>query len=262
MLGVFVSESLLTMSIVFRRSSSHGNKRHSRIRIAQKLQVIGAKKLSAVNSTSRTIYSRMYGGRNRATKLAAKPAQRIWICQRCFHAQTKLLSEQHSNTSSDPSKQPEKPLSPVEAFRLKYLQPQTQNEPPKQPLSPAERFRTSWSKATADQPPSQPVPEKTLTLNDLAIEYRKHGSPRQYCSEILIGSNEKEEVDDIPSEEPRRMLESNDVNELSRLDEMEEVTENAEIFAGENMRDYQGVLPLNGEHYTPTKFPIKQGDLI
>jgi hypothetical protein len=43
---------------------------------------------------------------------------------------------------------------------------------------------------------------------------------------------------------------------------MEEVTENAEIFAGENMRDYQGVLPLNGEHYTPTKFPIKQGDLI
>ena len=229
---------------------------------AQKLQVIGAKKLSAVNSTSRTIYSRMYGGRNRATKLAAKPAQRIWICQRCFHAQSKLLAEQHSNTSSDPSKQPEKPLSPVEAFRLKYLQPQPQNKPPKQPLSPVERFRTSWSKPTADQPPSPTVPEKPLTLNDLAIEYRKHGSPRQYCSEILIGSNEKEEVDDIPSEEPRRMLESNDVNELSRLDEMEEVTENAEIFAGENMRDYQGVLPLNGEHYTPTKFPIKQGDLI
>ena len=231
-------------------------------KITVHVQVIDAKKLSAVNSTSRTIYSRMYGGRNKATKLAVKPARRIWICQRCFHAQTKLLAEQHSNTSSDPSKEPEKPLSPVEAFRLKYLQPQPQNEPPKQPLSPAERFRTSWSKVTAEQPPSQPVPEKQLTLNDLALEYRKHGSPRQYCREILIPSNEKEEVDDIPSEEPRRMLETNDVNELSRLDEMEEVTENAEIFAGENMRDYQGVLPLNGEQYTPTKFPIKQGDLI
>lgn len=204
----------------------------------------------------------MYGGRNRATKLAVKSARRIWICQRCFHAQTKLLAEQQSNTSSDPSNEPEKPLSPVEAFRLKYLQPQPQNEPPKQPLSPAERFRTSWSKFAVEQSPSQPVPEKKLTLNDLAIEYRKHGSPRQYCREVLIASNEKEEVNDIASEEPRKTLESNDVNELSRLDEMEEVTENAEIFVGENLRDYQGVLPLNGEHYKPTKFPIKQGDLI
>src|SRR5438270_1155878 len=181
-----------------------GSRPHRKLQYMH-VQVIDAKKLSAVNSTSRTRYSRMYGGRNRATKLAVKPARRIWICQRCFHAQTKLLAEQHSNRSSDPSKEPEKPLSPVEAFRLKYLQPQPQNEPPKQPLSPAERFRTSWSKATAEQPPSQPVPEKQLTLNDLALEYRKHGSPRQYCREILIPSNEKEEVD-IPSEEPRRML--------------------------------------------------------
>lgn len=221
----------------------------------------------------------MYGGRHRAAQLAVKPIRRLWICPRCFNSQTRLLAEQQSDTSSESVKSAEKPLSPVEAFRVKYLQPQTQNDPPKQPASPADRFRKDWSKPAAEQPPTEPVPESRLTLNDLAIEYRKHGAPRQYCHEIRLSPKEVEKADnfemeepvkiiesndanDFGMQEPGKIIESNDMNELSQLDEMEEVTETDEIFAGENVRDYQGVLPLNGEQYTPTKFPIKQGDLV
>jgi hypothetical protein len=44
------------------------------------------------------------------------------------------------------------------------------------------------------------------------------------------------------------------------MDDMEEGS--PEIFAGENMREYQGLLPLNGEQYVHERFYIKQGALI
>lgn len=207
----------------------------------------------------------MYGGRRGPLHLKPRPLRQKWICQRCFHAQWRLHGAQQLDPSSGSPKSSEKPLSPVEAFRLKYIQQRQQNETPKQPLSPAERFRTNWSLAGVDKQPEESVSEKDeiVTLADLAAAYRKHGSSKKYAKIAAVKTpNQKGEIKEAELEEMERASRLNDMNELNELDDMEEVTESGEVFAGENMRDYQGVLPLNGEQYTPQKFPIKQGDLI
>jgi hypothetical protein len=153
----------------------------------------------------------------------------------------------------------------VEAFRRKYLQQRSQDEPPKQSLSPAERFRTNWSLGGGgENQAAAPNEEKKdkLMLEDLAAAYRLHGASRKYVKKPVRLSSRKEKVDSSVREEPDQGIISNYMNELSRLDEMEKVPEDDEIFAGENFRDYQGVLPLNGEQYSPQRFPIKSGDLV
>ena len=54
--------------------------------------------------------------------------------------------------------------------------------------------------------------------------------------------------------------EANELEQLSQLDDTEEGS--PEIFAGENVREYQGVLPLKGEKYVQERYSIKQGSLI
>src|SRR5437773_1628113 len=53
--------------------------------------------------------------------------------------------------------------------------------------------------------------------------------------------------------------ETNEITELISLDNMDT---RVEIFAGENMREYQGVLSLNGEQYVEQKHLLKQGALV
>lgn len=194
-----------------------------------------------------------------------KPLRHRWMCQRCFHAQLRLYSEQQPVSSSSASRTSEKPESTVEAFRRKYLQQKSQDEPPKQSISPAERFRTNWSLGGGgENQAAAPIEEKKekLMLGDLAAAYRLHGASRKYVKKPVRSSFRKKEIDDSVPEELDPGIISNYMNELSRLDEMEKVPENDEIFAGENFRDYQGVLPLNGENYSPQRFPIKSGDLV
>jgi hypothetical protein len=49
--------------------------------------------------------------------------------------------------------------------------------------------------------------------------------------------------------------------ELSQLDELDP-DEAVDILGAEITRDYQGVLPLNGQPYKQQKYPIKQGTLV
>ena len=101
-----------------------------------------------------------------------------------------------------------------------------------------------------------------MTLGDLAAAYRKQGSSTKYAKIATKTLVYKEQIKETELEEMDNESHLQDMNELNELDDIEEVTENDEVFAGENIRNYQGVLPLNGEQYTPQKFPIKQGDLI
>jgi hypothetical protein len=104
--------------------------------------------------------------------------------------------------------------------------------------------------------PAPPISEN-FSLNDLAEAYRKSGTPRKYVKREIWFADPKQVEDQTTLEE---LEEAGELRELSRLDDLE--TGPSEIFAGENTRDYQGVLPLNGEPYVQQKYPLKQGALI
>ena len=109
-------------------------------------------------------------------------------------------------------------------------------------------------------PPSpRPAPplSNAFTLNDLAEAYRKSGTSRKYVKRDVRTINPKRSEDTTTFEE---MEEASELQQLSQMDDMEEGS--PEIFAGENVREYQGVLPLNGEQYVHQRFSIKQGALI
>jgi transcription elongation factor len=104
--------------------------------------------------------------------------------------------------------------------------------------------------------PAPPL-SNTFTLGDLAEAYRKNSTSRQCVKRDVGAVNTKKSEDSITLEE---MEEVSQLQQLSQMDDMEEGS--YEIFAGENMREYQGVLPLNGDQYVHQRFSIKQGSLI
>jgi hypothetical protein len=109
-------------------------------------------------------------------------------------------------------------------------------------------------KIPAEEPPKPPAPD--FTLADLAGAYRKKGTTRKYIKRDTWLPNPKQKVD-----ETFEMDETSQLAELSRLDELDNVDE-GDVFGGEITRDYQGVLPLNGEPRTEEKYPLKQGALV
>jgi len=195
----------------------------------------------------------MLTGSNKSTSLRLNVKRPPWICRRCFHAQIRLLAQQSesepSTSSGSRSSSEDVPLSPIEAFRRRYVKAPSPTEPNKPPTSPADRFRSIWAKSTGldDGPPvSNP---KALTLGDLATAYREHGASRNYRREEFL---EKE------AERPSLRKE---LRELIERDEMGTV-DGVDVFEGENLREYQGVLPLEGREHVQQKFSIKMGAVV
>lgn len=209
----------------------------------------------------------MLKGRGGPTAFRAVTAGRPpWLCKRCFHAQIRLLSEQSqsdpssNNSSAGSSAGDDVPLSPIEAFRRKYIKPTRQAESPKEPSVPpssAEIFNFNWASSEVTQNETPQSASKPLTLADLAAAYREQGAPREYSSKRL----EKKDVDSIQDNMSKIAIGRRDLGELIQQDEMDILGEN-EIFGGENIRDYQGVLPLEGKEFVQEKFAVKLGSLV
>lgn len=195
----------------------------------------------------------MLTGSSKSTSLRLKLKRPPWICKRCFHAQIRLLAQQSqsesSTSSGSPSSSEDVPLSPIEAFRRRYVKAPSTTEPNQPPRSPADRFRSTWAKSTGvyDGPPlSSP---KVLTLGDLATAYREQGASRNYRRGGFL-----EKEDERPSSRK-------DLRELIERDEMGTV-DGVDVFEGENLREYQGVLPLEGREHVQQKFSIKMGAVV
>jgi hypothetical protein len=192
----------------------------------------------------------------RSLRLKKSSERQLWICKRCFHAQNLLHAAQQPQSQNALSKSTtDKSLSPTEAFRQRFAQRGDSTEPPKQTTSPADLFRTNWMNLQPSERPAPPL-SNTFTLGDLAEAYRKSGISKNYKRDIGAINPQRHE-DTITLEE---VNEATELQQLSEMDDMEEGS--PEIFGGENVREYQGVLPLNGEKYVHEKFHIKQGALI
>jgi hypothetical protein len=219
----------------------------------------------------------MFRGRKDLLELTKKPNSSIRICKRYLRQQTVLHNEKQPGQDRNPGKSsPEKPLSPIEAFRLRF----SDKAPPIKPIpslrthkaadkavSHTEALRSENQQEPDAQHESLPTQESSvgsheggsISLGDLAEAYRQTGAPREYVKRDAwipeqgqnLGQTSAEDVD-----------EAGELAELSRLDEEDSEIEDGELFAGEITRDYQGVIPLNGEEYVKQKFPIKQGALV
>ena len=162
----------------------------------------------------------------------------IWICRRCFHAQTRKNIQHYPEKPPDPSKTPDdRPLSPIEAFLKQYTKESKQ--PPIQ-----QRSNVVVDPAPSLKPGAPP-------FSEIAEEYRRMAvsndqttqNPKLETSKEDYGSNKL-------------------YKELNRLDEMWDAGTN-EVFEGEFMReDYQGAIALNGQEYVQKKFPFKQGVVV
>jgi hypothetical protein len=184
--------------------------------------------------------------------LPKKCNRSLWICRRCFHEQIGLYNERQPEQNSNPAtSSSETPLSPIEAFRLRFSQGPTVNPE----SGPDGTLRSIW-----DDSPSTDKPElENITLGALAEAYRKSDIRRKYIKRDIWLPDPKQEIDQTTLE---GLEEMSDLAEISQLDEMESIAEETEVFAGEMMRDYAGVIPLNGERHVKQKFPVKQGDLV
>src|SRR5271156_1878008 len=175
-----------------------------------------------------------------------KPSQPpIWICKRCFHAQTRRNIQHQPEKPSGPSKtQYHRPLSPIEAFLKQYT---------KESKQPSIQRR---SNAVVNSEPS--LKPGAPPFSEIAEAYRMRNAESKRLDD-QTAMNPKIET----SKEEDRLTGSNKLyKELSRLDEMWDAGTN-EVFEGEFMReDYQGAIALNGEEYVQKKFPFKQGDVV
>jgi hypothetical protein len=199
----------------------------------------------------------MLSSGRRSLRLKKTSDRRLWICQRCFHAQSRLYAGIPSEPQNDSRKlSNDKPLSPIEAFRKRFLQQESSTEDPKHPSSPADIFRTNWMNLPGTERPAPPI-SRNFSLGDLAEAYRKTSTPRKYVKRDIWFADPKQLEEQTTLEEVEA---TSGLRELSELDDME--TGQPEVFAGEIMRNYQGVLPLNGEPYAQGKYPLKQGALI
>jgi hypothetical protein len=186
----------------------------------------------------------MLASGRRALHLKTPSQPPIWICRRCFHAQTRRNIQQQPEQPPDPSKTPvDRPLSPIEAFMKRYAKENKQ--PPIQ----------QRSNVVVDSAPS--FKPGAPSFSEIAEAYRKNVASKQ-CNDRASQKPKKEtakEKDDVAGS---KML----YQELNRLDEMWDAGTN-EVFEGEFMReDYQGAIALNGEEYVQKKFPFKQGDVV
>lgn len=222
----------------------------------------------------------MFRGRKDLLELAKKPNSSIRICKRYLRQQTVLHNEKPPGQDRNPGKSSpaEKPLSPIDAFRLRFsdkappIKPipslRTHKAADKKAVSHTEALRSENQQEPHAQHETLPTQEssvgshegESISLEHLAEAYRQTGAPREYVKRDAwipeqaqnLGQTSAEDVD-----------EAGELAELSRLDEEDsEIEDGGELFAGEITRDYQGVIPLNGEEYVKQKFPIKQGALV
>lgn len=181
----------------------------------------------------------------------------IWTCKACTETQRHLYAAQSSHRRDFSSSPTDRPLSPIDTFRQKCAarEPSVQSE--KQTQSPADVFRRSWKDISPPEPPAQSIPQK-FALHELADAYRKSGVPRTYVKSDVSVRKQKQEIREIVLEDVEM---DNEMSELSQLDDIDTV-ERFDIFAGENMRDFQGVIALHGQNNVECKSLIKQGCLV
>src|SRR5579862_4443416 len=200
----------------------------------------------------------MLSGRTRPASLRTQILRSTRICKRCFNARIRLLSEQsQSDVPEAPKDSPEDPpLSPIEAFRRRYVQATPQPEVSKERKSPSDLFNSNWTSPAIDEDQAAKSAPKLMTLDHLAAAYRTQGASKKYDGQ------EEKQADGVSVEaSPKRAEDKLDLSHLIEQDEVESVDE-LDIFEGENMRDYQGVLPLEGSEYIQEKFSIKLGSLV
>jgi hypothetical protein len=172
-----------------------------------------------------------------------------------------MLVEQSQSESSAASggSSEDVPLSAMEAFRRKYVKGAPQKEQTEAPSAspPSSPFASDWSSAVPEESPKPQTDPKALTLENLAAIYREQGISREYSTrkpKVTVQNRTPNKLVDMTS---RRR----DLRELIERDE-KETPGDADIFGGENMRDYQGVLPLEGGEYMQEKFALKLGSLV
>jgi len=174
----------------------------------------------------------MLASGRRALHLKKPSRPQLWICRRCFHAQTQGIAQQQADQVPDTTGTSgvQRPLSPIEIFLNRY---------------------GNRNKQSQRQNPSHEIVEERVAVNtrtpplsEIAKAYRKKAS----------GTSAKHDRELDPSKQLYK--------ELIRLDEMWDAGDN-EIFNGEYMReDYQGAVALNGQEYIKKKYPFKQGDVV
>ena len=187
----------------------------------------------------------------------------IWVCRRCIsqtsHQFSQRIEHRELSEESSKSKSTDKE-SPGEVWRTAFSSDSkfanSHSEPSPSP-SPAEAFRNRWAKSPT--PEAKPA-KSNFSLDQLAEEYRRSGTSRKYVKGDIWLFNPKEEKKPIKETEEETTL-APDLDDLSRLDEVE-ISADVDIFAGENMRDYQGVIPLNGHGYEQVKYPLKLGMFV
>ena len=186
--------------------------------------------------------------------------EKVWICKRCINAYNRLFDIQQAplfkgNSFSTCSST--KSMLPAEAYRIQFGK-KNSNESVTKRLSPTESLGKNWPTPPSSEQLSFSPMSENLSLADLAEAYRK---PTDSLPDVIEKSatNPQDRADDIVLLED--IEETPENNEINMLDEINQTTV-FDVFDGENMRDYQGVLPLNGEQYVPQRLPLKQGALI
>jgi len=224
----------------------------------------GREKKKKVAAHRQSRRKQMLGNGTTALHLRIPPHGKIWICTRCFHARSRYYAEQQTEQKTNsPSPDPSTPenLSPMELFRRRFSQQQTSNETTNTHLSPSEILGTNWMKVPIPEKKkiSKVFDRKLFSFESLAQELRGSAKTQQY-----LANDERASNMNVPEKDKLVSKEMAEESELQRLIEMDEGLDDSEgdLFGGECMHDYQGVLPLEGSKYVQQKFPIKRGALV
>src|SRR5271154_254042 len=143
----------------------------------------------------------MLSSGRRPLPLKKASSRRLWICKRCFHAQSRLYAGTPSEPQNDSGKSStDKPLSPIEAFRKRFLQQESSIEDPKPSSSPADIFRKNWMNLPNTERPAPPI-STNFSLGDLAEAYRKTGTPRKYVKRDIWFADPKQAEEQTTLEE-------------------------------------------------------------
>jgi len=202
-------------------------------------------------------------------------SRRKWVCQRCI-SQTQLRLSQPANEDERSGESLNSKVDanspPIEAGQmlkeLKSEQVLSQEPQSGESGSPTDTFRRQWAQSPSPKKP--PSVSGNFSLAQLAEAYQRNGISRQYVKgstwvlkqeQLLEEENQQKKEDQALDNIEKEISSTPELDDLSRLDEVETAT-SVDIFAGENMRDYQGVIPLNGEDYEQTKYPLKLGTFI
>jgi hypothetical protein len=177
-----------------------------------------------------------------------------WICKRCFCAFTDERLPR-ARQSDPPTPSEDNNLSPLEIFRRRFLK--AEEEVPKTSVSPWESFGRSEPEKSISLGGTP-----TVTFEELAAAYRNKDSLVVEEEEEIERAGVSVAVEEYASSDELAAADwPEDLDNLTKQDDFEEVEE-VESFDGENVREYQGVLPLKGKEYVHEKFPVKQGSLV